>query len=183
MISPIVPTLNSIETSAELEALAIRFFENSVGEWQSKRRYYTLKTDDTQEVVSHLSIQFLEAGHDALVALAEAHKLDAVLTCGAQMSWESNYVSPSKKQSVGSTAFGILGDVMYRDRGFATPKPITASYRFRDNNTMQLHTEYGGSCFDEELKLIGDSYRTRQTIISRAGEEIMIGQYLEKRLG
>jgi hypothetical protein len=47
---------------------------------------------------------------------------------------------------------------------------------------MCLKTEYGGSVFTEELKLIGQQYRTRQTIISRAQEEIMIGQYLEKRL-
>lgn len=182
MTSLIVPALNSVETGAQLEALATRFFECSVGEWQSKRRYYTLKTDDTQEVVSHLSIHFLAGGDEALQALAAAHGLDVSLACGVQTSWESNYVSPSKKQSCGSTVFGILGAVMYRDRGFATPKPITASYRFRDDNTMQLHTEYGGSCFDEELKLIGGSYRTRQTIISRAGKEIMIGQYLEKRI-
>ncbi len=58
---------------------------------------------------------------------------------------------------------------------------MTATYQMRDRNTMQLHTEYGGSSFDEEIKLVGDSYRTRQTIISRAGEEIMIGQYLETR--
>ncbi|MEL6454651.1 MAG: phycobiliprotein lyase, partial [Cyanobacteria bacterium J06623_5] len=72
--------------------------------------------------------------------------------------------------------------VMYRDRGFATPKPVTANFRFTDARTMILRTEYGGSAFEEELKLVGDSYRTRQTIISRAGEEIMIGQYLEKRV-
>jgi hypothetical protein len=45
-----------------------------------------------------------------------------------------------------------------------------------------LRTEYQGSTFEEELKLIGKNYRTRQTIISRAGEQQMIGQYLEKRL-
>ncbi|MEH2096143.1 phycobiliprotein lyase, partial [Nostoc sp.] len=39
-----------------------------------------------------------------------------------------------------------------------------------------------GSVFEEELKLIGSKYRTRQTIISRAGEQLMIGQYLEKRV-
>ncbi|PSN17731.1 phycobiliprotein lyase, partial [filamentous cyanobacterium CCP5] len=36
--------------------------------------------------------------------------------------------------------------------------------------------------FEEEIRLVGDRYRTRQTIISRAGEEIMIGQYLETRI-
>jgi CpeS-like protein len=47
---------------------------------------------------------------------------------------------------------------------------------------MRLRTEYSGSVFEEEIKLIGSDYRTRQTIISRAGEEQMIGQYFEKRM-
>ena len=164
-----------------LEALAVRFFECSIGQWNSKRRYYTLKNGETQEVVSDLTIGFLEHEHPTLVALADTHGLEDSLLCGIQFSWESSYISPSRKQSTGSTAFGILGNMLYRDRGFATPKPVVASYEFRDRNTMQLHTEYSGSAFDEELKLVGDNYRTRQTIISRAGQEIMIGQYLETR--
>ncbi len=164
-----------------LETLATEFFERSVGQWNSKRRYYTLKNGETQEVVSDLTIEFLESGHPTLLDLAEVHGLDQSLVCGIQFAWESNYISPSRKQSTGSTAFGIRGDVLYRDRGFATPKPVVATYKMRDNNTMQLHTEYNGSTFDEELKLVGDNYRTRQTIISRAGQEIMICQYLETR--
>ncbi|MEL6816952.1 MAG: phycobiliprotein lyase, partial [Cyanobacteria bacterium J06598_3] len=102
--------------------------------------------------------------------------------CGAKVTWESQYISPAKKPSVGATVFGIRGDIMYRDRGFATPKPVTATYKFTNEQTMVLRTEYNGSSFEEELKLVGDNYRTRQTIISRASEEIMIGQYLEKRV-
>lgn len=51
-----------------------------------------------------------------------------------------------------------------------------------DAKTMCLRTEYSGNVFEEEVKLIGNCYRTRQTIISRAGEEQMIGQYLETRI-
>jgi CpeS-like protein len=47
---------------------------------------------------------------------------------------------------------------------------------------MCLKTEYQGSVFEEEIKLVGEKYRTRQTIISRAGEQVTIGQYLEKRI-
>ena len=47
---------------------------------------------------------------------------------------------------------------------------------------MCLRTEYNSNVFEEEIKLVGSKYRTRQTIISRAGEEITIGQYLEKRV-
>ena len=176
-------SLSTTTTSLEsVEARAIAFFKHSQGNWQSRRRYYTLAKDETQEVVSDLTIRFLEGECSELLELGKKHNLDVPMICGAKVTWESNYIAPSKKPSVGSTIFGIRGDVMYRDRGFATPKPVTAQYRFTNERTMVLRTEYGGSSFEEEIKLVGDNYRTRQTIISRAGEEIMIGQYLEKRV-
>lgn len=166
---------------SEIEQQAIAFFQHSAGNWQSRRRYYTLASNDTQEVVSDISIQFLTADNTELIELSDRHELATPLDFGAKVTWESTYISPSRKPSVGNTVFGIRGDIMYRDRGFATPKPVTARYAFKSDRTMTLQTEYNGSAFEEELKLVGDNYRTRQTIISRAGEEIMIGQYLEKR--
>lgn len=180
VLDAIQTTVNG--TATEIEAQAIAFFQRSVGNWQSRRRYYTLANDQTQEVVSDISIAFLESDHAELIELGQRHELTVPMICGAKVTWKSTYVSPSKKPSVGETVFGIRGDIMYRDRGFATPKPVTANYRFTGEHTMILRTEYGGSSFEEELKLVGDNYRTRQTIISRAGEEIMIGQYLEKRI-
>ncbi|MEL6353463.1 MAG: phycobiliprotein lyase [Cyanobacteria bacterium J06627_28] len=165
-----------------LEERVIAFFQHSEGNWQSRRRYYTLANDETQEVVSDISIQFLEPDHAELVDLGVRHELTVPMICGAKVTWESTYLSPSRKPSIGSTVFGIRGNIMYRDRGFATPKPVTALYKFKGDRTMTLRTEYGGSSFEEELKLIGENYRTRQTIISRSGEEIMVGQYLEKRV-
>ncbi len=167
---------------SEVEAQAIAFFSHSAGAWQSRRRYYTLKSGEAQEVVSDINIHFLTGDHSELKQLANSHQVDEPMICGAKVTWESHYISPSRKPSTGSTVFGIRGNIMYRDRGFATPKPVTATYKFTAERTMVLRTEYNGSVFEEELKLIGQNYRTRQTIISRAGEEIMIGQYLEHRM-
>ncbi len=174
--------LSGNQTVAELEAQAIAFFHRSEGKWHSRRRYYTLKSGEAQEVESDIAVHFLKGDHPDLAVLAKRHQLNVPFVCGAQVTWESHYISPSKKSSTGATIFGIRGNIMYRDRGFATPDPVTALYRFTNESTMVLRTEYKGSAFEEELKLVGDSYRTRQTIISRAGEEIMIGQYLETRL-
>ncbi len=182
IISKLANTTPTVLKPNETEAQAIAFFRQSVGSWQSRRRYYTLASGDTQEVVSDISVSFLEIGCDQLVELGNRHELTFPMICGAKVTWESNYISPAKKPSTGETVFGIRGDVMYRDRGFATPKPVMAQYRLTDDHTMVLRTEYNGSSFEEELKLIGENYRTRQTIISRAGEEIMIGQYLETRV-
>jgi hypothetical protein len=165
------------------EPLVTAFFRDTAGEWHSERRYYTLDSGQTQAVTSHITIHFLEAGHDQLLHLAELHGLkpNKPLICGTLVSWESDYVDTGRKPVVGQTVFGARGSTLFRDRGFATSKPVKAHYLFRDNRTMQLKTEYNGSSFEEEIRLIGQRYRTRQTIISRAGEEVMIGQYLETR--
>jgi hypothetical protein len=174
----------SVDTARILaEPLITAFFRDTAGNWRSERRYYTLQSGETQEVVSQIEINFLEEGHPELLKLAQLHELDVrkPLICGTTVSWESDYVGTGKKPVVGSTIFGVRGTTLYRDRGFATSKPVTAQYYFRDNRTMVLKTEYNKSSFEEEIKLIGKQYRTRQTVISRAGEEIMIGQYLETR--
>ncbi|WP_017316656.1 phycobiliprotein lyase [Mastigocladopsis repens] len=171
-------------TQTAEESLLAEFFQESVGMWRSERRYYTLPDGETKEMVSIITIRFLTKGCDELQKLGQMHGLpDTVsLTCGAEVTWESENSVTGRKESKGSTLFGGLGNTLYRDRGFATTKPITAQYHFPNPKTLCLRTEYNNSVFEEELKLIGSKYRTRQTIISRAGEQLMIGQYLEKRV-
>ena len=168
-----------------LQSLAIDFFRRSAGSWNSQRRYYTLNKDvEPQEVESLLNISFLEQGTPELIELARSHQLkdSKAIVCGTTVTWSSNYTNQNRKPVTGSTVFGIQGNILYRDRGFATPKPIIAICSFANSDTMSLHTEYNANVFEEEIKLVGSKYRTRQTIISRAGEEITIGQYLETRI-
>jgi hypothetical protein len=160
------------------------FFQRSEGQWRSERRYYALPNGEAKEMVSLLTLRFLEQGSTELIELAHLHGLEdeSAMTCGAFATWDSENSISGRTESKGSTLFGVIGSVLYRDRGFATPKPVTADFYFNNPDTLCLKTEYKSSVFEEELKLIGDKYRTRQTIISRAGEQQMIGQYLEKRI-
>jgi hypothetical protein len=167
------------------DQLIAAFFRQSQGQWRSERRYYTLPQGEVKEMNSFLTIRFLEQGDPELIELARLHELEdeTAMTCGAIVSWDSENRISGHTESKGSTLFGVIGSVLYRDRGFATSKPITAGFYFTNPDTLCLRTEYKGSVFEEELKLIGDKYRTRQTVISRFGEQVMIGQYLEKRMG
>lgn len=177
-------SLPQLAQTADESLKVAEFFQQSAGRWRSERRYYTLPDGETKEMVSLITIQFLEQGCAQLQQLAQLHELSdpTALTCGAYVAWESKDSVSGGKQSKGSTVFGVLGTTLYRDRGFATSKPVTAEYYFPSPKTLCLRTEYNGSVFEEELKLIGRNYRTRQTIISRALEQLMIGQYLEKRI-
>lgn len=119
-----------------------------------------------------------------MLVLAQIHGLptEKMLICGTYVTWESTNLVTGKKQSQGSTMFGALGNRLYRDRGYDNQEPVTAEYYCPNGKTLCLRTEYEGSVFEEELKLIGEKYRTRQTVKTRAGEQIMIGQGLEKRI-
>lgn len=174
----------SLAFSRQTASGIVTFFQRSEGDWRSQRRYYSLKQGHVEEVVSLLTIRFLASGSEALQHLAQLHQLqdERALACGMQVTWESNYVNSTRKQATGTTMFGVAGNVLYRDRGFATSKPVTATFHFSTPQALHLLTEYGGSVFEEEIKLIGDSYRTRQTVMTKAGEEQMVGQYLETRL-
>ena len=168
-----------------VESLAVPYFKRSQGKWKSQRRYYMLNQETPQEVESILTIKYLDQGAPELIELAQLHELEQLdsLICGTAVSWSSNYTKGDRKASEGSTVFGLLGNKLYRDRGFATSKPIIAVCSFTNPDTLCLRTEYNGSVFEEEVKLVGQNYRTRQTIISRAEQEITIGQYLETRIG
>ncbi len=172
-------------TNATLESLVVDFFKRSQGQWKSQRRYYMLNQEsEPQEVESLLEISFLQQGAPELRDLADLHQLEVqdALLCGTKVTWNSSYTNRNRKDSHGSTSFGIVGNKLYRDRGFATNQPVIAICSFSNPDILCLRTEYNQSVFEEEIRLIGHSYRTRQTIISRAGEEITIGQYLETRI-
>jgi hypothetical protein len=175
-------SLKLVQTTDEQQIAA--FFQESVGKWRSERRYYSLPQGQTKEMESMITIRFLAQGCEELEKLAQIHDLVDLqsLTCGAEVSWQSTDITKSREESQGLTLFGALGNILYRDRGFATSKPVTADYYLSTPQTLCLRTEYNNSVFEEEIKLIGTKYRTRQSIISRSLEQLMIGQYLEKRI-
>jgi hypothetical protein len=185
VVTPVsVTSVGSSTVFDSVSDLVCQFFERSAGRWMSQRRYYTPNIHDPQEVESTLEIDVLAADHPDLLKLAVAHGLPAgALRSGTNIRWESRYLTATRKSSLGSTTIGVGDDDwLYRDRGFSSPEPVTAAVNFINPETMRLVTTYGNSVFEEEIKLIGDKYRTRQTIATRAGEEVLIGQYLETRI-
>ncbi|NJN74558.1 MAG: phycobiliprotein lyase [Limnothrix sp. RL_2_0] len=161
------------------------FLLESAGNWRSQRRYYTLNSnkDPMLEATTEIEVLFLTGDRPELSPLAELHQLDSAkpFLCGAKVRWTGVYTNIIRKPLEGETIFGIRGDLMYRDRGFSTSQPVTAKFELPNPQVMRLFTSYDGANFEEEIRLVGHKHRTRQTIISKAGRGVMVGQYLETR--
>lgn len=174
--------MNLITTS---QTAIAQFLHQSAGHWHSQRRYYTLNSsnDPILEATSTIEVIFLSGDRPELIALQQLHRLNPAIPfdCGAKIIWTSTYTNVERKPLEGSTIFGIRNNLMYRDRGFSTSQPVVAKFELPQPNVMRLYTTYDGSSFEEEIKLIGTKHRTRQTIITKYGQEVMIGQYLETR--
>ncbi|MDZ8185565.1 MAG: phycobiliprotein lyase [Nostoc sp. ChiSLP02] len=167
----------------KLEASLIRtFLQESEGNWSSERRYYALPNGKVKEIKKTVAMRFLEGGSPELAELAKLHELDenAVMSCGSYVEWNSVDTTTGEEGSKRWTVLGSLGTTMYFGRNFPIPKLVVAEYYFRDPKTIYLWTHENGALFEEELKMVGRNYRTRQTVISRGGVQQMIAQYMEK---
>jgi hypothetical protein len=167
----------------ESTSLIADFFQRSTGNWRSERRYYTLPKGNIMESISLISVKYLPQGCDELKYLAQLHNLPDHLSLlsGSEVVWNTTELHTGKQLSEGTTIFGVTENEMFRDRGYATLQPVIATYRLPNTDTLQLRTEYNGSIFEEEIRLVGTQYRTRQTIVTKAGEQQLVGQYLETR--
>ena len=66
-----------------LETLALAFFKQTEGRWQSQRRYYTLTQEtEPQEVISAIEIKYLPQGSEPLIQLARLHHLEDTTLLG-----------------------------------------------------------------------------------------------------
>jgi hypothetical protein len=174
---------NTVTQIAKLEESFIKnFLQESEGKWCSERRYYALPNGKIKDVKKTVTMRFVDQGSPELIELAQLHKLDEnfPITCGSYVEWSNIDLDTGDEGAKRWTVLGTLGTTMYFGRNFPVPRLVVAQYCFRDAKTIYLWTEENGSLFEEELKLIGKNYRTRQTIISRGGEQNMIAQYIEK---
>ncbi|MBW4614048.1 MAG: phycobiliprotein lyase [Desmonostoc vinosum HA7617-LM4] len=164
------------------ESLIKTFLKETDGNWCSERRYHALPHGKIKEITKTVTMRFVDQGSPELIELAKLHELDedVALTCGSYVEWNNVDSQTGEQGARRWTVLGTHGTTMYFGRNFPVPKLVVAEYYFRDPKTIYLWTHENGALFEEELRLIGKNYRTRQTIISRGGEQQMIALYMER---
>lgn len=140
------------------------WFKRSEGEWISNRRYYYESSGKNQLVKS-----------DLLVELSDAESGEFRV----KLIWDSTGDSSSQGEMI--CEFDSDSSTLYRNIGYMTSSPTNSHVTMLDDDTILFKTEYDGMVFREEIRLIDEDIRLRQTLGWKNNTVMLAGQYYEKR--
>ncbi len=131
------------------------WFERSVGDWVSYRRYLSGK----QRVSDSLSVYF--------TLMKESESEFKLVWCSERNGGEMGFI--------------IKGDVLERSRSYYKEEGSTTRMERVDEDTVVFWSAYDGMEFREEIRLV-EGGRLRQTVGYRKGVVVLVGQYWEERV-
>ena len=137
---------------------ALQFLRRTVGDWSSERRY-------------------LFAPKLKPVNMTTEFKFDELAYGVFQVVWDG--------QTSGTMELTLDGDTLHRSRDYFGEGANSSKIEVVDHDCIVLRTEYDGTRFREEVRLIEeDCYRLRQTVgyNVKTGQLVLAGQYFETRL-
>ena len=137
---------------------ALQFLRRTVGDWSSERRY-------------------LFAPKFKPVNMTTEFKFDELAYGVFQVVWDG--------QTSGTMELTLDGDTLHRSRDYFGDGANSSKIEVVDHDCIVLRTEYDGTRFREEVRLIeADCFRLRQTVgyNVKTGQLVLAGQYFETRL-
>jgi len=133
----------------------VGWFERSVGDWVSHRRYLS----GPQRVVDSLSVHF-------------------TLTKEGESAFKLIWCS---ERNGGEMGFVLKGEVLERSRSYYKEEGSTTRMERVDEDCVVFWSAYDGMEFREEIRLV-DGGRLRQTVATKEGRVMLVGQYWEERI-
>ena len=145
------------------------WFDRCVGSWNSDRRY--LYFNDRGSITQLIKTRFVTT------ATGENKY---------EVAWSSDVVTPTgeimAEASGGTMRLELHNDLLVRDIGYFSKKPTECRLELIDDDTVVFNTSYGGSNYREEIRLVGENIRLRQTVgFTDIGDLSIAGQYFETR--
>lgn len=147
------------------------WFDRCVGSWTSHRRYL-YNTANNGLVPQLITTRFVTTNTG---------------TNKYEVAWTSDMIDSKgdvlkEELSSGTMRLELHGDLVVRDIGYYSSEPTTCHLELIDHDTVVFHTAYLNQKFREEIRLIGENIRLRQTVgWSEEGELTISGQYFEQR--
>lgn len=147
------------------------FMERSAGQWLSQRRYLYPRSNKLENLSSRLCVTYTVTSE-----LPEEFK--------TELTWETHSVETEKVVSEGEMLTEGRNGKLYRNVGYMSEDPTVSTIKVIDKDCLVFLTSYSGMDFREEIRLIGEDIRLRQTLGRKAksNDVFLIGQYYETRI-
>lgn len=142
-----------------------RFFDNSLGVWESHRSYFYAGSKERIE--------------DSITVF-EWEKEDGIY----KVKWHN-----SKLNTEGSMRIHLVDNFrLHRDQGYFTKDPTISLIQSSSCDFLRTITIYNNCQFDERIEFITERLRLRRTIAYKInkdgglGDVFLVGNYIEKKL-
>jgi len=137
---------------------ALPWFRRTCGEWTSERRYMFAPKLKPVNMTTNFTIS--EGNNGKFI-----------------VDWAG--------QTAGQMVLTLDGDMLHRSRDYFGDGANSSKIEVVDHDTIVLRTQYDGTRFREEVRMIEeDCFRLRQTVgyNLETGQLALVGQYFETRI-
>ena len=156
----------------------LTFFQNSAGNWNSKRTTHHLPFRRAETGGSEIKVETLAGKDPKIVEICEMHSFDPQLSVGGSyvtwdgaMQWDKD-----DENHKGETVFALIPDTqnpregkLLRERGYAEIVPVAGEYHLDHEDALVLTTEYETMTISERFWFVDDNIRLRVSTVQRFG--------------
>ena len=163
-----------------------QFVAQSSGKWRSMRSGHSLAFQQFEEVLSEVTIEAISKDDSAVKQLLEsslANKLNLeTISSPFKMEWcaESDWEpeDPSEVSSGSCIIIPLVKDIssgtLIRSIGYAEAEAEISEYKFSNDGTFTLTTNYEQSIAEEKIWFVSENVRCRSSVLrTSAGSGVL----------
>ena len=162
-----------------------QFVAQSEGTWRSMRSGHSLAFQQFEDVLSEVQIASVDKTDADINTLIQSSSLDESsakvqapfrMTWSAESDWEPD--DPSEVSSGSCLIVPVPIDAQHghllRSLGYAEAAPAESEYRFLDDGTFVLTTQYEQSIAEERIWFVSEHVRCRSSVLrTSAGSGVL----------
>ena len=178
--------MSSAQKTAQACMTIEQFVAQSTGRWRSMRSGHSLAFQQFEEVLSEVTIKEI-SGEDSAVkkllvtSLANQCNLDTIsspfkMEWGAESDWEPDDPSEVSSGSCIIVPFAkdISSGTLIRSVGYAEAEAAISEYKFSNDGTFTLTTNYEQSIAEEKIWFVSENVRCRSSVLkTSAGSGVL----------
>ena len=163
-----------------------QFVAQSSGKWRSMRSGHSLAFQQFEEVLSEVTIEAISKDDSAVKQLLESslankHNLETIsspfkMEWCAESDWEPE--DPSEVSSGSCIIIPLVKDItsgtLIRSVGYAEAEAAISQYKFSNDGTFTLTTNYEQSIAEEKIWFVSENVRCRSSVLrTSAGSGVL----------